>query len=65
MKRAAFSYPTISLALGFSSCLSLAAEPQTAHTFRLADGDAPPAATLADTAMLVGSWERSASPPIL
>ena len=35
---------------------SFAAEPRTEHTFALADGEKPPAATLDDAAMLVGSW---------
>jgi hypothetical protein len=36
---------------------ALAAETYTAHTYRLAKGDAPPAATLSDVAWLVGAWE--------
>jgi hypothetical protein len=35
----------------------LAAEPYTTHTYRLADGEAPPAATLSDVAWFVGAWE--------
>lgn len=37
-----------------------AAEPHTEHTYRLADGEARPAATLEDAAMLVGSWTGTA-----
>jgi hypothetical protein len=33
-----------------------AAEPYTEHTFRLADGEAAPAATLEDVSWLVGDW---------
>ena len=36
------------------------AEPRTEHTFALGDGETPPAATLEDAAMLVGSWEGEA-----
>jgi hypothetical protein len=39
---------------------SLAAEPRTEHTFRLADGESRPAATLDDAAFLVGRWEGTA-----
>lgn len=39
---------------------ALAAEPRTEHTFALAEGEQRPAATLADAAMLVGSWEGEA-----
>jgi hypothetical protein len=37
-----------------------AAEPRTEHTFRLADGESPPAATLEEAAWLVGSWTGTA-----
>ena len=37
-----------------------AAEPRTEHTFRLADGESRPAATLDDAAFLVGRWEGTA-----
>ena len=47
-----------------SSCwqpaCATAAEPRTEHTFRLAEGEAAPAATLADAAWLVGSWTGTA-----
>lgn len=36
------------------------AEPRTEHTFRLAEGEQPPAATLDDAAMLVGNWAGTA-----
>ena len=35
---------------------SQAAEPRTEHTFRLAEGESRPAATLDDAAFLVGRW---------
>ena len=38
------------------SSILLAAEPQTEHLYRLADGEQPPAATLDDARWLVGSW---------
>ena len=37
-----------------------AAEPHTEHTFRLVDGETPPAASLADADWLVGSWAGTA-----
>ena len=37
-----------------------AAEPRTAHTFQLVDGESPPAATLDDASFLVGSWQGTA-----
>jgi hypothetical protein len=37
-----------------------AAEPRTEHTFRLAEGEARPAATLEDARFLVGSWTGTA-----
>ena len=36
------------------------AEPRTEHTFALVDGEARPAATLDDAALLVGHWEGTA-----
>jgi len=39
---------------------TMAAEPRTEHTFRLAEGETPPAATLDDAAWLVGSWTGTA-----
>lgn len=39
---------------------AVAIEPHTGHTFRLADGESPPAATLEDAAWLAGSWTGSA-----
>ncbi len=38
----------------------IAAEPHTEHTFRLADGEARPRATLEDASWLVGSWQGTA-----
>ncbi len=52
------SVPAMALALVMQA--SLAAEPRTEHTFALAEGEARPAATLADAAILVGSWEGEA-----
>lgn len=37
-----------------------AAEPRTEHTFRLAEGETPPAASLDDAAWLVGAWTGTA-----
>ena len=37
-----------------------AAEPQTEHTYRLADGEQHPAATLDDAKWMVGSWAGTA-----
>jgi len=37
-----------------------ATEPRTEHTYKLADGEVRPVATLADAALLVGSWEGTA-----
>ena len=37
-----------------------AAEPRTANTFQLADGEEPPEATLEDAGFLVGSWAGTA-----
>ena len=47
---------------GFAAVLAVAtagqaAEKLTEHTWRLADGEAQPAATLADAAWLIGSWD--------
>jgi hypothetical protein len=39
---------------------AVAAEPFTEHTFRLADGEAAPAATLEDVGWLVGDWVGTA-----
>ena len=39
---------------------SLAAEPHTENTYRLAEGEARPPATLDDAAFLVGSWKGTA-----
>ncbi len=36
------------------------AEPRTEHTFKLAEGESPPEATLDDVAWLVGSWSGTA-----
>lgn len=43
-----------------AGAVAFAAEPRTAHTFRLSDGESPPAATLEDARWLVGSWRGSA-----
>ena len=44
----------------FAGGSALAAEPSTEHTFRLTDGETPPAASLADARWLVGSWSGTA-----
>ncbi len=47
----------------FATLLALpasAAEPRTANTFQLGEGEAPPEATLEDAAWLVGSWAGTA-----
>jgi hypothetical protein len=38
----------------------IAKEPRTAHTFRLAEGEQPPAATVRDVAWLAGTWRGTA-----
>ena len=40
--------------------IALGAEPRTEHTFRLAEGEQRPAATLEDAAFLVGNWHGTA-----
>ena len=40
--------------------VAIAAEPRTEHTWQLSDGEARPAATIGDAAMLVGSWTGTA-----
>jgi len=51
---------TAILALGLlSAAICNAADPSTEHTFRLADGEERPAATLEDATWLVGSWTGS------
>ncbi len=40
--------------------MTYAAEPATEHTWKLADGESRPAATLADAAWLAGSWNGTA-----
>lgn len=40
--------------------IAQSAEPRTEHTYQLAEGESRPAATLADAAFLVGSWEGTA-----
>ena len=45
------------IAATYPGAKAFAAEPLTEHTYRLADGAERPAATLADAAFLVGSWE--------
>lgn len=37
-----------------------AAEPRTEHTYKLGEGESPPAASLADASWLVGAWEGTA-----
>lgn len=37
-----------------------AAELRTEHTYQLADGESPPAATMDDASWLIGSWEGTA-----
>lgn len=55
---------TFKLIVTGCACLAatagLGAEPRTEHTFVLAAGEVPPAATLDDAALLVGSWEGEA-----
>lgn len=64
MRIATVTSPRALMLLAFSLPVSMmaghAAEPRTAHTFTLADGESPPGATLADAAMLVGHWEGDA-----
>lgn len=50
------------LLLLLTLCLqsAAAAEPRTEHTFRLGDGELPPAATLENADFLVGSWQGTA-----
>jgi len=52
----------VNLSLAAMSCgpTASAAEPHTEHTFRLAEGEPRPAATLDDAAWLVGSWTGTA-----
>ena len=40
--------------------VAFAAEPRTDHTWQLSEGEARPAATIEDAAMLVGSWTGTA-----
>ena len=48
------------LAAVASATAAWSAELRTEHTYKLADGEARPAATLEDAAFLVGSWEGTA-----
>jgi hypothetical protein len=50
----------ITLVACLPAVAGLAAEKLTEHTWRLADGEEPPPATLADAAFLVGAWEGEA-----
>ena len=50
----------LSLAGLIASGFAAAAEPRTEHTFRLAEGEARPPATLEDANWLVGSWSGTA-----
>lgn len=52
--------PGMAFALFLLSASAAAQSPRTEHTFKLDDPDNPPAATLADVAMLVGSWTGTA-----
>ncbi len=52
--------PSLVLALAVATTVALGAEPRTEHTYRLSDGESPPAATLADASWLVGSWVGTA-----
>jgi hypothetical protein len=48
------------LALLLIGANAAAVEPHTEHTFRLAEGEAPPTASLEDAAWLAGSWTGTA-----
>lgn len=54
----------LSVLLLFSTTVCIhwaaAAVPRTEHTFQLAEGESPPAATLDDASFLVGSWAGTA-----
>lgn len=48
------------LSAALFSGIASAAEPRTEHTWQLSDGEARPAASIEDAAMLVGSWTGTA-----
>lgn len=50
----------LTLLLAAYSYTASAAEPRTEHTFRLTEGESPPAATLNEASFLVGAWEGTA-----
>lgn len=50
----------LALLLAASGLPAPAAEPRTEHTYRLAEGESAPVATLADASFLVGAWEGTA-----
>lgn len=52
--------PNLLLSTVLISAMASAAEPHTEHTWQLSEGESRPAATLADAAMLVGSWTGTA-----
>lgn len=52
--------PLAGFALLFLAAVAAAQSPRTEHTYQIDDPDNPPPATLADAAMLVGSWTGTA-----
>jgi hypothetical protein len=52
--------PLAGLAMLLLAAVAAAQSPRTEHTYRIDDPDHPPPATLADAAMLVGSWTGTA-----
>lgn len=58
--RAAVPIVLVGLSLSLCRPLLRAAEPHTEHTLRLSEGEARPAATLADAHWLVGDWAGTA-----
>lgn len=50
----------VALVASLATSAGLAAERLTEHTFRLADDEKPPSATLEDAAFLAGAWEGEA-----
>ncbi len=61
MKMTTVSIPWTLIVLSSALCgAAFAVEPRTEHTFRLADGEAPPSATIDDARWLTGSWHGTA-----
>lgn len=53
--------PIFAMLMSFGSAtVAMGVEPHTGHTFRLADGEQPPVATLDAASWLVGSWTGTA-----